>query len=198
MNRIACPDSQAGMVLLLCLIFLTALTLLGLSASADTILQNQLIANFQEAERSKQAALAALSWAEDWLLELDGPVPVYCKKPCDGLYVHSPGELPPHPEFESFSWWQDHGYEAGVDPLTGNPVTGVATGNINKPVWLIVAYAAVGALFMPFLAATLLYMNNQRKRMGALKNGVAANAGLVLSLGLFVFLAIMKIIREIL
>ena len=69
---------------------------------------------------------------------------------------------------------------------------------LGKPVWLIVAYAAVGALFMPFLAATLLYMNNQRKRMGALKNGIAANAGLVLSLGLFVFLAIMKIIREIL
>ena len=137
MNRIGFPDSQAGMVLLLCLIFLTALTLLGLSASADTILQNQLIANFQEAERSKQSALAALSWAEDWLLELDGPVPEYCKKPCDGLYVHSPGELPPHPEFERFSWWQDHGYEVGVDPLTGNPVTGVATGNSNRPVWLI-------------------------------------------------------------
>jgi Tfp pilus assembly protein PilX len=137
MKIISFPDSQAGMVLLLCLIFLTALTLLGLSASADTILQNQLVANFQEAERAKQSALATLSWAEDWLLELDGPVPEYCIKPCDGLYVHSSGELPPHPEFESSSWWQGHGYEAGVDPLTGKFVKGIATGNINKPVWLI-------------------------------------------------------------
>jgi len=137
MKSIGFHGSQSGMVLLLCLIFLTALTLLGLSASADTILQNQLIANFQQAERSKQSALAALSWAEDWLLELGGPVPEYCKKPCDGLYVHSPGELPPHPEFESLLWWQNQGYEAGIDPLTGNLDKGIATASINKPVWLI-------------------------------------------------------------
>ncbi len=131
------PDSQTGMVLLLCLIFLTALTLLGLSASADTILQNQLVANFQEAQRVKQSALAALSWAEGWLLELDGTVPEYCNKPCNGLYVHSPGELPPHPEFESLSWWQGHGYTAGIDPLTGNTITGITNGNSHKSVWLI-------------------------------------------------------------
>ena len=137
MKSIGFPGSQSGMVLLLCLIFLTALTLLGLSASTDTILQNQLVANFHEAERAKQSALAALSWAENWLLELDGPVPDYCRKPCNGLYVHIPGELPPHPEFENFSWWQDQGYEAGTDPLSGNLVTSIATGNINKPTWLI-------------------------------------------------------------
>lgn len=137
MKSISIPGSQFGMVLLLCLIFLAALTLLGLSASADTILQNQLVANFQQTERVKQSALATLSWAEDWLLKLDGPVPEYCKKPCNGLYVHSPAELPPHPEFESFSWWQAHGYEAGTDPLTGNTVTGIATGTAYQPVWLI-------------------------------------------------------------
>ena len=131
------PDSQTGMVLLLSLIFLTALTLLGLSASADTILQNQLVANFQETQRVKQSALATLSWAEHWLLELDGPVPEYCEKPCNGLYVHSPGELPPHPEFKNFSWWQGHGYEAGIVPLTGNTATRIATGTVYKPVWLI-------------------------------------------------------------
>ena len=45
-------NPQNGMVLLLCLIFLTALTLLGLSAASDTILQTQLSANLQEAERA--------------------------------------------------------------------------------------------------------------------------------------------------
>lgn len=145
MNSTNFPVSQTGMVLLLCLIFLTALTLLGLSASADTILQNQLVANFQEAERAKQSALTALSWAEDWLLELDGPVPEYCEKPCNGLYVHSQGELPQHPESESYSWWQAHGYEAGIDPLNGNTVTGISTDSLYKPVWLIEVLYAVPA-----------------------------------------------------
>ena len=57
---------QTGMVLLLCLIFLMALTLLGLSASSDTILQSKLANNLQESERARQSALSALSWAEQW------------------------------------------------------------------------------------------------------------------------------------
>lgn len=51
---------ESGMVLLFCLLFLTAMTLLGLSASADAILQNQLAANLRETEQSKQSALVAL------------------------------------------------------------------------------------------------------------------------------------------
>jgi Tfp pilus assembly protein PilX len=125
------------MALLACLIFLAALTLLGLSASADTILQNQLVANFKEAERARQSALSALSWAESWLLELDGPVPDYCQKPCDGLYVHQPGELPTLPEYESPAWWQDHAYEIGADPLATEAATAVSSAENHKPVWLI-------------------------------------------------------------
>ena len=53
---------QSGMVLLLCLMFLVALTLLGLSASSDAILQNQLAANLQEQERAKHQKHEALSY----------------------------------------------------------------------------------------------------------------------------------------
>ena len=127
------------MVLLLCLIFLTALTLLGLSASADTVLQNKLAANLQETEQAKQSALSALSWAEHWLLELEGPAPENCTEPCAGLFIHAAGDLPLHPEFEDLSWWMDHGYEAGIDPLTGNRVATISVGSINKPVWIIEA-----------------------------------------------------------
>jgi len=66
----------------------------------------------------------------------------------------------------------------------------------DKPVWLVVGYAALGALFMPFLAATLLVMNNKRDRMGSLSNGLLANAVLVLSLALFVYLAVAEIIAR--
>ena len=75
---------QDGMVLLLGLLFLTVLTLLGLSASADAILQSQLAANLRESERAKHASVASLSWAEDWMLELEGIAPVPClgSRPC--------------------------------------------------------------------------------------------------------------------
>jgi len=132
-------NTQNGMALLLCLIFLTALTLLGLSASADTVLQNRLAANLQETERAKQSALAALSWAEHWLLELEGPAPEICTEPCDSLYIHIPGDLPPHPELESLSWWMDQGHEAGIDPLSGSRIATISKGSIHPPVWIIEA-----------------------------------------------------------
>lgn len=137
MHDANCKNSHTGMALLVCLIFLTALTLLGLSAYGDTVLQNQLVANLQKSEHARQSALSALTWAEDWLLRLEGPVPDYCQKPCDGLYVHLPGELPVNPESESLSWWQAHGYETGMDPLTGGQLTGVGPYENNRSVWLI-------------------------------------------------------------
>ena len=135
--------AQKGMALVMCLIFLTALTLVGLSASADTVLQNKLAANLQETERARQSALAALLWAEHWLLELDGPVPESCTEPCDGLYVHTPGDLPPHPEFKSLSWWMEQGHEAGIDPLSGNRLATITSGSIHAPVWVIEAVHAI-------------------------------------------------------
>ena len=128
---------QAGMVLLLCLLFLIALTLLGLSASADAILQSQLATNLQEKERAKQSALTALSWAEDWLLDLEGPAPEPCIAPCEGFKLHLAGDLIPHPEFEGLSWWQTQGYEAGIDPFTGARLITFAASSLNPPIWII-------------------------------------------------------------
>jgi Tfp pilus assembly protein PilX len=130
-------EIQTGMVLLLCLIFLMALTLLGLSASSDAILQNRLAGNLQESERAKQSALLTLSWAEKWLLALDGTPPEICTTRCDGLYLHAAADLPPNPESESFAWWIDQGHEAGINPLTGDRVATISSDSINKPVWII-------------------------------------------------------------
>jgi Mn2+/Fe2+ NRAMP family transporter len=61
----------------------------------------------------------------------------------------------------------------------------------GRPVMLIVAYSVVGALFMPFLAATLLYLNSRRRLVGdALRSGIATNLLLWLCLALFSLLAI--------
>jgi Tfp pilus assembly protein PilX len=137
--------TQSGMVLLLCLIFLTALTLLILSASANSILQNQLSTNLREAERAKQTALAAQSWAEQWLLGLDGPAPGVCMESCEGLKLHGKDTLPPYPEFESLSWWMARGHEAGLDPVSGIRMATIGYDSINTPVWIVQAMHEVPA-----------------------------------------------------
>lgn len=60
---------------------------------------------------------------------------------------------------------------------------------LGKPVWIIVIYSVVGALFMPFLAATLLYMNSRRDWVGEeFQNGWFTIISLVASLLLFGYL----------
>jgi Mn2+/Fe2+ NRAMP family transporter len=65
--------------------------------------------------------------------------------------------------------------------------------NFGKPVWLVVLYAVVGAMFMPLLAVLLLYMNNRHAWIGAAKNGLYANAALCVALLLFAVLLVQKI-----
>ncbi len=60
---------------------------------------------------------------------------------------------------------------------------------LNKPVGLVVVYSIIGALFMPFLAGTLLYMNSRRDWVGdELRNSWLTNILLVLALALFGYL----------
>lgn len=61
---------------------------------------------------------------------------------------------------------------------------------IGKPVGLIIAYGALGALFMPFLSFTLLWLLNSKKHMeGQKRNGWLSNSVLVLCILIFVVLA---------
>ncbi|HEY0967740.1 MAG TPA: Nramp family divalent metal transporter [Opitutaceae bacterium] len=55
----------------------------------------------------------------------------------------------------------------------------------RQPVAIVVTFAIVGAFFMPFLAATLLYMNNRRDWMGDLANRWLGNVALVVCLLVF-------------
>lgn len=130
------PATQAGVVLLLCLLFLTALTLLGLSASAETVMQDTLANNLQETQRARQSALAAQDWAEHWLLGLGGVAPPSCVKPCAGLLIHGAGSLPAHPETKGLAWWLANGREAGIDPLSGERLV-TFTDTSEPPLWLI-------------------------------------------------------------
>ncbi|HRE83622.1 MAG TPA: Nramp family divalent metal transporter [Opitutaceae bacterium] len=52
----------------------------------------------------------------------------------------------------------------------------------NQPIAVVMTFSIVGAFFMPFLAGTLLYLNNQRKWMGSLANRWPGNLGLTICL----------------
>lgn len=62
---------------------------------------------------------------------------------------------------------------------------------LGRPISLVLAYTAIGALFMPFLAGTLLWLMNQRSM--PLRNGWLANGALVACMGLFVVLAVQEL-----
>lgn len=61
---------------------------------------------------------------------------------------------------------------------------------LDKPVMLVLIYAALGALLMPVLIAGLLWMMNTRTLDKAHRNGIAMNSALVLGLAMFLALAI--------
>ena len=60
---------------------------------------------------------------------------------------------------------------------------------LDRPIWVIKIYTLTGGLFMPLLAATLLWLNSRRELVGDLKNGLVAAATLVLALLLFAVIA---------
>ena len=58
-------------------------------------------------------------------------------------------------------------------------------------------YAIVGALFMPLLAAALLYLNGRRKWVGELRNGWLGVAMLVVTLATFLYFGWLEVERRI-
>ena len=64
----------------------------------------------------------------------------------------------------------------------------------GQPVFLVIIYAALGALFLPFLAITLLWLMNSASIPRQYRNGLVSNTGLVVALLLFAVLAVQQII----
>ena len=66
----------------------------------------------------------------------------------------------------------------------------------KSPLSIVILYAVTGAFFMPFLAGVLLVMNNRRSWVGAMKNPLAVNLLLVLSLVLFGTLFVFELLER--
>lgn len=61
----------------------------------------------------------------------------------------------------------------------------------GKPVWLVLIYSVTGALFMPFLALTLLFLNNKYIPSNS-KNTLVSNGLMLLAIALFCILGLEK------
>lgn len=95
--------------------------------------------------------------------------------------------------------------KVGIDPARERTVRLGALGFLagppllllwhKEPVAVVVTFSITGAFVMPFLAATLLYLNNRREWMGALANGRTGNAALVLSLLAFGAVCVAEILK---
>lgn len=55
----------------------------------------------------------------------------------------------------------------------------------QQPVAVVIMFSIAGAFFMPFLAATLLYLNNRREWIGEAANGRLGNGALIVCLVVF-------------
>lgn len=65
---------------------------------------------------------------------------------------------------------------------------------LGQPIAIVIAYAVLGAIFMPFLAGTLLALLNSKRLPEEFRSGWLSNGVLVIALLLFAWLCIQEII----
>jgi Tfp pilus assembly protein PilX len=124
MSAVSHHDETRGAALLMCLLLLTALSLLGLAAATDARLQQRMAGNSESARESRRRAESALAWAEAWLFSRDGSqAPENCEPPCGaGDVIWSSAGHFPRPEHRPTSWWLEYAHLAGTDPADGRLV----------------------------------------------------------------------------
>lgn len=67
---------------------------------------------------------------------------------------------------------------------------------LGRPLLVVVVFTVIGSLFIPFLAATLLYLNTRVQWPGPIRrNNTATNAVLILGLLLFLIVGALEIFR---
>ena len=66
---------------------------------------------------------------------------------------------------------------------------------LGKPIFLILLYGTLGALFMPFLAVTLLFLNNKKDVPRQFRNGWVRNTLLGLTAAVFVAIGVNELIK---
>ncbi len=115
---------QRGATLLLGMLLLAVFSLAVTTAWSDNQWQLRLGKNQSTEQRAVRAASSALEWAEAWLMNLPGDHrPVTCVAPCGpGEVILARGLGPDQPEQLAESWWLEHGYADGYEPVSRSVV----------------------------------------------------------------------------
>lgn len=66
---------------------------------------------------------------------------------------------------------------------------------LDRPIFLILLYGTLGALFMPFLAVTLLFLNNAKTVPAQFRNGWLRNVLLSLTAAVFVAIGVNELVK---
>ena len=118
MNRKPAPtlrpgDRQAGMALVLSLLFLLILTILGVTSMNTSTLQEKMAGNMKNQYTAFQASESALRDGESWLQQQTSRPPPTSDGSSGVWNLGTPGDFldPTH----DFSWWQANGEEYGPD-----------------------------------------------------------------------------------
>jgi type IV pilus assembly protein PilX len=148
MNQPRYPKHQTGAVLFLAMIFLVLLTILALTASSSSIMQERMTGALRNSQLGLMGAETALRGGEEmlWMLNFNGganPLP-----PCRGssttncVYTVTPAGLvrPNVQSFRSATTWLDpatdgaRAYDRNLDALTG---TGITANLATQPRFLV-------------------------------------------------------------
>jgi type IV pilus assembly protein PilX len=145
---------QRGMVLIVSLVLLVALTLLGLTAMQNSSLEERMAGNARAENEAFQAAEAALRAGEAWLFgRVTEPATVTNPNPANNQVWPIDGP-DPDPNNE-FWWWQEQTAAwwlgGGGIPYTGPLLAGAGPGGTNpwsapQPQYLIERVGYVGPL----------------------------------------------------
>jgi Tfp pilus assembly protein PilX len=127
-----------GIALLMGLVLLAAISLLAVMAVNGMLLQRRMSGNFSVGSAALADATRATVAAQAWLnsradIERETGCLDTCLLP---VAIRGPGELPPHPEFESMAWWRAHATAVGTHPATNEPLRPGAT-DAEPPRWVI-------------------------------------------------------------
>ncbi len=141
-NRAGLPgiQQQRGAILVFCLIFLTVLTMMGVSGMESTTLEERMSANMVDKERAFNAADTALQAAEAWLI-LQDTLPITSSDGSTTVWGEDDPDIALDPA-DGMYWWEHANVNAAWWTANGDAPANVPI-VATQPRYLIEEYKTV-------------------------------------------------------
>ena len=112
-SKTAPNTKQAGSVLIVCLLFMTLITMLALNSARTASFEQKMAHGVRDLHAAFQATESALGGGESWLEDrVARPIPENtssaCTAPCDVWVLHAKGDFPDSAT-KTPAWWASNG-----------------------------------------------------------------------------------------